>query len=252
MPGFRLRNSAHPLCPDFEQPYEVSAILYALLDALAMLSPITCAGCEAPDRSLCACCRRELADARITPRILDSGLMVFAALRYEGIVQRALLAFKTAGRTDVAPALAVPLRFALQSAFTFARSLSHQPTSVLVLVAVPTSTSAMRRRGYDPVALLCRRAGFPAPRVLAHRQRTLSQKTLGARDRAENLRGAMRARRDLVGLSCVLVDDVLTTGATLEEAARAVRHAGGEVLCAVTLAYTPRLWAHSSLSRSLQ
>ena len=90
------------------------------------------------------------------------------------------------------------------------------------------------------MALLARRAGLRPSRVLRRNRGTARQKSLGAQDRAANLRGALLATRSLAGRSFLIVDDVLTTGATLDEAARAIRAAGGTVLGAATLAFTAR------------
>jgi predicted amidophosphoribosyltransferase len=109
------------------------------------------------------------------------------------------------------------------------------------LAPVPTSRSSYRRRGYDPVALLVRRAGFSGSTVLRHSRSTLSQKALDIDARSINLAGSLRASRPLHGRRFILVDDVMTTGATLTEAARAIRQAGGDVVAAATLAHTARL-----------
>jgi ComF family protein len=212
----------------------VSRISGALLDALAVLSPVDCAGCGSADRSLCAQCRAELEPA-VTPRTLPDGSTVFTALRYEGVVRRTLLALKESGRTDVVRALSEPFGAALQRA--------SQPGAEIL--AVPTSKSAWRRRGYDPVALLCKRAGFEQAKVLRSARATLSQKSLDSTDRARNLHDSMRSRLSLHGRQFILVDDVVTTGATLAEAARAVRAAGGEVVGRAALAFTPRLFGSS-------
>ena len=211
-----------------------SRISGALLDALAVLSPVDCAGCGSADRSLCEDCQLELEPA-VTPRTLPDGSTVFTALRYEGVVRRTLLALKESGRTDVVGPLSVSLAAALARA--------ARPDAEFL--SVPTSRAAWRRRGYDPVALLCKRAGFPPAKVLKASRVTASQKTLGSHDRALNLHESMRARVSLRGRSFILVDDVVTTGATLTEAARAVRAAGGEVVGHAALAFTPRLFGAS-------
>jgi len=204
----------------------------AFLDALALLSPVECAGCGSPDRSLCGDCRATLEPAP-TPRQTPGGLTVITALRYEAQVRRIILAFKEQHRTDVAPALAAALGCAVHRA-------ADTSTDMPELVAVPTSRSAYRRRGYDPVALLLRRSGARPARVLASVRRTAHQKSLGVLDRRENLRDAFAARGWLMGRRFVIVDDVLTTGATIDEAARALSEAGAEVLAGATLAFTPR------------
>jgi ComF family protein len=211
-----------------------SGITGALLDALAVFSPVDCAGCGSADRSLCARCQLELEPA-VTPRTLPDGSTVYTALRYEGVVRRTLLALKESGRTDVVRPLSASLSAALARA--------AQPGAEFV--SVPTSRAAWRRRGYDPVALLCKRAGLPPARVLRSSRATLSQKTLGSEDRARNLHESMQSRLSLQGRQFILVDDVVTTGATLAEAARAVRAAGGEVVGHAALAFTPRLFGNS-------
>ena len=203
-----------------------------LLDAWALLMPVDCAGCGAPDRSLCAECAAALVP-QVAVRSVGE-LPVVTALRYEGRVRRVILALKEQDRTDVASALSAPLAAAV------ARVLS---TAQAELAIVPTSRRAYRRRGYDPVALLLRHAGLRPKRVLRPARSTARQKTLSATQRAANLRGAFVAAQPLTGRSFVLVDDVLTTGATLGEAARAITVAGGEVLGAATLAFTPRLFS---------
>lgn len=209
----------------------VMKVVGALLDALAALSPVDCAGCGSADRTLCADCRRAISPA-VTPRTLADGTTVFTALRYEGPVRQALLAFKEGGRTDVARPLGLSLAPALARA--------AQPG--VEVVAVPTSRAAWRRRGYDPVALLCRRAGIDLAKVLVHDRSTASQKTLGLDDRASNLIHSMSAKGSLVGRKFILVDDIVTTGATFAEGVRALRAAGAEVVGGAALAFTPRIF----------
>jgi predicted amidophosphoribosyltransferase len=170
----------------------------------------------------------------VTPRQGPAAVRVYTALRYERVVRRVILQLKEHGRTDAAIALSAPLAAAIAAA------LDAAPAAALV--PIPPSRAAYRRRGYDPVRLLLRSAGLRPERLLARGRRTGIQKSLGVEERAQNLRGAFVAVRHLEGRRVILVDDVLTTGATLGEAARAIRAAGGEVCGAATLAYTPRLW----------
>jgi predicted amidophosphoribosyltransferase len=92
------------------------------------------------------------------------------------------------------------------------------------------------------VRLLLKAADAPAPVLAGLRivRRTRDQAGLGATERERNLRGSMRGRRLLAGRSVLIVDDVLTTGATLREAARAVTEAGGVVAGAAVLARVPK------------
>ncbi|QEO08581.1 ComF family protein [Protaetiibacter larvae] len=204
----------------------------ALLDAWALVLPVTCAGCDAPDRALCASCRARLAPhpVRLTA---PGGLQVVAGAPYRDTVQRVVLAVKD-GRTPLAGELALLLRAALRAA---AADAAVEPCPV------PSSRAALRGRGFDPVLLVLARAGVRPARVLRTARPHRTQKGLGRVERGANLRGVHRARRRLDGRRFILVDDVVTTGATLAEAARAIREAGGEVVGAVVIAATPRLGA---------
>jgi len=202
----------------------------SLLDAWALLMPVECAGCGSADRAVCSECRRALVPEPVS-RTTGTGLEVVTALRYEGVVRRVILSLKEQGRTDAARALSPALAAAV--------GLAMSPGDIEV-TTIPSSRGAYRRRGYDPVALLLRGAGVRPVPVLKSARATVHQKTLSAAERAANLRGAFTARDPLAGRRFLLVDDVLTTGATLEEGHRAVVEAGGTVLGAVTLAFTPR------------
>lgn len=203
----------------------------ALADALSLAFPIACAGCSEPGRPLCRSCGAEL-EPHPQRRTLDGGLLVWSGLEYRGTAARALRALKEEGRTGIARDLAPALRAALVAAGSGRRDLQ--------VVPVPTSRAAMRRRGYRVVDLLVRRAGAQPLPLLRPARRTADQRRLGRRARAANVEGSLRAR-SAAGLRVVVADDVVTTGATLQEAARALTEAGAHVVGAVTVASTPRL-----------
>ena len=107
----------------------------------------------------------------------------------------------------------------------------------MLLVPVPESRAAARRRGEDPVGALARSAaealaddGVALLRALRHVRPVGDQTGLGRAARAANLAGALGvlpgAAGVVEGAACLVLDDVLTTGATLAEAARALRSAG--------------------------
>lgn len=218
----------------------LAAIRGAVLDAWAVLMPVECAGCGAPDRAICAECAGRIR-ADVTPRSLPHGLTVFTALRYEHEVRRMVIAMKEQNRTDVARALAVPLARAVARGLELGAG-GRAPVEVL---AVPSSRAAFRARGYDPVALMLRSGGTRPTRALVPARSTARQKTLALDERAANSRNSMRARGQLNGRRFLIVDDVLTSGATIAEAVRATTAAGGEVVGAAALAFTPRLSASS-------
>jgi predicted amidophosphoribosyltransferase len=216
----------------------VAMVFDAVRDAWAVLMPVECAGCQINDRALCLECARSLV-ADPTIHSTPGHVRVHAALRYEGAVRRVLLAFKNQHRTDQARPLSQALLPALRRAL--AASSAGGPTGGQVLiVAVPTSKRAFRTRGYHPISLVLRAAGIRHARVLRVTKETTSQKLLGAHQRAVNVRGALIATRPLAGVPVIIIDDVLTTGATIDEAARAISVAGGAVIAAATIGFTPR------------
>jgi ComF family protein len=202
-----------------------------LADLLDLVLPRVCAGCQAPGAVLCRACCLALAAPRLhRPDPCPAGLPpLVAAAAYAGPVRAALLAHKEDGRL----ALARPLGRALAAAV----ALLGAPEAVLV--PVPSARAAVRARGHDHARRLARAAGRSAP-LLVPARRVADQAGLSSAGRAENLRGALRARRPLEGLPVVVVDDVVTTGATLAEAARALRAAGADVRGAAVVAATAR------------
>lgn len=218
--------------------------------AVAVFFPIACAGCSRPDTALCAQCRRELVPA-LSEYQLSDGTRLWAALPYRGALRSVILQFKENNRTDtarfLAPLLAAAITSAERDAERDAGSDAGRAAGVgvapVVLVCVPSSAGAWRRRGYRPVELVVKRAGFAHAALLVNAVGGGVgggvQKLLTADERLLNRRGAFRARGPLNGQRIILVDDVMTTGATLEEAVRAIGHAGGTVVGAAVVAFTP-------------
>jgi predicted amidophosphoribosyltransferase len=157
-------------------------------------------------------------------------LPAHAALEFEGVAARCIRRLKGEGETFLARPLAAAL----------ATVLSPLVSPTTWIVPVPTGRAAFRRRGYRVPELLIRRAHAQPQAVLSSVAAAVDQRGLGAREREENVRGTMRARRRGEGAEVVIVDDVVTTGATLDEAARALEEAGFRTVAAVALAATPQ------------
>jgi predicted amidophosphoribosyltransferase len=222
----------------------------ALLAATDLVLPGGCAGCGAPGPVLCPSCRRDLSrpPREAWPVPVPPGLPPpWAVAPYAGTVRAALVAYKEDGRV----ALLRPLGSALAGAVGAA--VAVEPGERLVLVPVPSRAAAVRSRGRDHVhrlaraaAVALRAAGVQAQVVRGLRQVRVpaDQSGLGAADRAANLSGALTARREalpaLDRTTVVVVDDVLTTGSTLAESARALRVAGIEPQAVAVVAATRR------------
>ncbi|MFE7846030.1 ComF family protein [Microbacterium sp. NPDC057407] len=203
----------------------------AVGDALALLLPVACAGCDAPDVVLCPSCAAAL-EPRPVPRVLDApggAVTVWSGLPFDGVAARVVRAIKEEGRTGLVRSLAPAL----------AAAASRLGRDDAVLVPLPTSRASYRRRGYRVPDLLAARTGRRARRLLQTARRTADQRGLDRDERRRNVANSLRATTDAAAQPVIVVDDVLTTGASLAEAVRALREAGAEVVGAATAAVTP-------------
>ncbi|MBK8469059.1 MAG: ComF family protein [Actinomycetales bacterium] len=218
-------------------------------DLLDLVLPLDCAGCATVGARWCPDCAAEarrlrFAAARHTmPSPCPPGLpRVLAAAPYAGSVRAAIVARKDAGRADLSEMLGHWLACALSP------WLQVYPDAVLV--PMPSSRAAVRRRGESPITVVAgNAAGWfdPVPsvaKVLVTCRRVADQAGLTSAERAANLVGAYAVSRHrrgpLSGRPIVLVDDVITTGATLTEAGRALGESGAWVVGAAVIAATAR------------
>jgi predicted amidophosphoribosyltransferase len=196
-------------------------MLADLLDDLVDLAlPRGCVGCGTWGTRLCTSC------GAFDPVAVPAGdFAAVAAAPYEGGLRTALLAYKERGRRD----LARPLRELLAGAV----DLLDRPDAVLV--PVPSTRAARRARGGDHVRRLAGHCSASLRLVRAVRDSA----GLDTVERAANLAQAMRAGPPpRSGAPAIVVDDITTTGATLVEAARALRCAGWQVAGAAVIAAT--------------
>lgn len=224
------------------------SVLGALVD---LVLPRTCAGCGVPGAVLCRPCAALLAIPRAAaPRRFPWGFPPTAAAgAYSGPVRPAVNAFKEQGRTELARPLGAALALSV-AAVVRAAHAAHGP---VLLVPVPSSAAALRSRGRDHVRELTgravaelRAAGLPASeaRLLRRRGSARDSGGLSAAARRANLAGTFqRTACAAPGALLVLVDDVVTSGATLTEAAAELSadfRAGDPPVLAAVVAATPR------------
>jgi ComF family protein len=220
-------------------------MLAALLDIVA---PARCAGCGAHGDQLCETCVAEIERSRPIIVPLAGDLHTLTALgAHTGVLRRAIMAFKYGNRRSLAA--------------MFAHSLVlHLTSAASVVVPVPLHPSRERERGYNQaeevarelaVRLWCaeaRPANADVQRVNANVLRahalrrvraTLAQSTLHAAARKHNVAHAFAPGPDIsmvAGERVMLVDDVFTTGATLQACAAVLRRSGAKVIDAVCIA----------------
>ena len=205
-----------------------STVRRSLQDALALVFPVACAGCGADDVALCDVCGLALAP-RVLTRTID-GVRVWSGVDFEAAAARVIRGFKEEGRTSLARALAPALSAAVAAA-------GGQRAT---LVPIPTSRASFRRRGFHAAELVARRAGLPVARLLRASRESADQRGLDIAGRRRNVAGSLVVCRGTPPGPLLVLDDVVTTGATIAEAVRALDAAGAVVLGAVTVAATPR------------
>ena len=223
----------------------------ALLDyILNLLFPVTCAVCHAqvPERrwgGACPECWSRLIpleppfcsrcgepapaiDGLCGPCLKGEHVFDFArsALLFNTTLREIIHHLKYAERVSLAKPLGGILRDCLErEAFTGS-----------LVVPVPLHRSRERERGFNQAELIASRLGRPlAPRLLRRRKNTPSQTGLSRHERKQNLAGAFEVRGTVSG-SVIVVDDVYTTGSTMNEIARTLKRAGAERVEVLTVA----------------
>jgi len=194
------------------------------LDQIPRVEPpfCTCCGGVVIANGLCTRCRT-------SPLRIEC---IRSVVYFEGVLRKAVHQLKYSGRT----AMAGPLGD-LMTAYWM-----QNPMPADVVVPVPLHAARLRERGYNQAALLARemagRVGLVVDEQTLIRQRaTAPQVELNARQRKENVRDAFRCSGNgLAGKQVLLVDDVCTTGATLDACAVALYEGGARGVQALTLA----------------
>ncbi|MGN0295759.1 MAG: phosphoribosyltransferase family protein [Parafannyhessea sp.] len=237
--------------------------LWGLADGMAeLLWPTRCVGCDMPGELLCADCRAALPwiDQRwacpvcgapfgwltCTECARDWELAgTVCCLPFAGLAARMVTCYKDEGEKRLAPVIAAAMLTSLDEASSWPGADGGPRFDACAydgVCFVPATAEAYARRGFDHMecvaALFARGAGLPLADVLVRRS-ARDQRELGRDERAANLAGTVGVVEDVRGLRLLLVDDVITTGATVREAARALLARGALAVSACSLA---RVW----------
>lgn len=210
----------------------------------------SCVGCARPGSALCQGCATALhrTPVRHTPSPCPENLPpVYRVAWYDGAVRQALVAHKERAQLS----LAKPLGEALAVSVLGVVSHAGGTRSAVHLVPAPARREVVRVRGHDPLLRIARRAARELRRsgvsctvrpVLRPLRVVADQAGLGAAARGENVNGAFGVRRgrDVRAWAVVIVDDIITTGATSLEMARALGAAGADVVGIAVVAATAR------------
>ena len=205
------------------QDYSVSA--FAELSQL--IFPSRCFGCRVLGPSICSACRSDWHPHYYKTKL--DGLTVHSALVYTPTASKIILAAKESSLKGADELIIEAIIHALNKAIP--------DTTLFRLVPVPSSKASQRRRGrsflVDLVSQISQQTGIPMVDCLQLSRRVLDQSGLHRDERATNLAGAFTLSSCIRG-DLILVDDVVTTGATLREAARAVNSQGFQAVGSVT------------------
>ena len=209
----------------------------------SLIIPVRCVSCSVPDEVICARCKSQLLSNPPHPAIsLSRGqvkMKIAAHLPFSEVVSRVVLGAKD----ETNPIL----ERVIIDALVRARSCF---AGNAVLVPIPSTARARRKRGRDFVhdisRTLAKRSGDIVIPLLTYRRKVAPQKSLSAHERSLNLRDALVVRPDIArrfhaqlsAKEILLVDDVLTTGATMLEGFRALEAGGVRCLGGITAGYS--------------
>ncbi|CAB4892419.1 unannotated protein [freshwater metagenome] len=209
-----------------------------LRQVVDLVVPQACLSCDTPGVLVCADCdsaiRATPGRARVIPAFVGAPLHVQSGVMGSPELLRVITAFKDGGRSEASSYLGTLLGGTVSA-----------PAHHLV-VPVPQSPGAYRRRGWFPLRDIARAANLDITESLTLRARHVDQASLSADERWSNVAGSMwvppRRSTIIAGKSVIVFDDVITTGATMVEAARALYAAGARYVSGVTVAAMARRW----------
>lgn len=212
---------------------EAGALFQALWQsALDFFFPPHCLACGRLGSRFCPHCLAELPFPPVVEMSESALSLQIAAAPFEGALREAIHALKYQGVRALAPILAERL----------VQAFRRSDFQAQAVVALPLHAERLAQRGYNQAALLAealaRRLNLPyLPQAVQRVRHTAPQVGLSRQERAANVADAFRADPEQVrGLHLVLVDDVMTTGATMRACAQALQSAGAAEICALSVA----------------
>lgn len=216
---------------------------------LDIIFPITCFGCGRKSGYLCENCIRKISPSPcgiygLPETKIDGCAQIFAACSYENpAVKKLLWHLKYRGKYKLAEILA---EIIFQNIKLFAVPQLGNGVSKYILIPIPLSKKRQKQRDYNQAELIAKalslKTGVPVRNdILYKKYDTLSQvETKTKKERMENLKNSFGANLgDLVAVShftIILIDDIITTGATLNEAAKTLKSAGFEKIIGIAAA----------------
>ena len=199
-----------------------------------LIFPARCLGCKRLGIVICSTCRASWHPHIYRTEISthDFAFPVYSAVAYSAVAQRVLLGAKEASLLDADQLI--------RQALTHSLSYFYSEIGIADLVPVPSRKPNIRKRGRDFILeQTC--AISESPRVLvrpilSHSRRVKDQSTLNSRSREINLSHSIRCAEleNSSSIPVIIIDDLVTSGATLREAGRALEQAGYSVIGAVT------------------
>ena len=204
-----------------------------------LVFPSRCIGCSQLGISICSICRKSWHPHiyHRSIKVLDKSYPVISAIEYSPIASRVLLRAKEANQVAADQLLVKAITHSLRY---FRKNYGSGD-----LVAIPSRRSATRKRGRDFMQEITQSVAkietLRSIEILQHQRAVRDQSKLNSHQRTLNIAGAFSTTCNLAKLAgsgnigpLIIVDDLVTTGATLAEAIRALRAAGFSVIGAVT------------------
>ena len=207
-----------------------NAAMKTLKSLQELLFPVRCIGCSQLGIEICSFCRRYWHPHIFrTSTHSDPSIPIYSAISYSPLASKVILAAKEDGILQAELLITDAIRHALEFCI--------RENNYGFLVPIPSRKSAARLRGrqfiYDIAKRISTETTIPTCEILSHSRVIKDQSGLDASNRVINMSGALTASR-FIGGRAILIDDLVTTGATLSEAARALRAQGITVSAAVT------------------